>query len=98
MDDLLEADDHTIRPANDEEVDCLGGARIRSNTTWILKLLKTRKEGETEPYCRMSFTRKRKNSAYRAMENRATVFYWRRFFFILLPAPDLCSIAPGRAV
>ncbi|HKN03078.1 MAG TPA: lauroyl-Kdo(2)-lipid IV(A) myristoyltransferase [Buttiauxella sp.] len=51
MDDLGDADDNTIARRMNEEVEIL----VRPNLeqyTWILKLLKTRKEGETEPYRR----------------------------------------------
>lgn len=51
MDDLLEVDDHTIARRMNEEVEML----VRPHPeqyTWILKLLKTRKEGEIEPYIR----------------------------------------------
>ena len=51
MDDLVDADDNTIARRMNEEVEIL----VRPNLeqyTWILKLLKTRKEGEIEPYRR----------------------------------------------
>ncbi|MCP1440727.1 lauroyl-KDO2-lipid IV(A) myristoyltransferase [Erwinia persicina] len=51
MDDLLAADDKTLARRMNEEVELL----VRPNPeqyAWILKLLKTRKEGETEPYRR----------------------------------------------
>ncbi|KQN53068.1 lauroyl-Kdo(2)-lipid IV(A) myristoyltransferase [Erwinia sp. Leaf53] len=51
MDDLLEADDVTLARRMNEEVEHL----VRPNPeqyTWILKLLKTRKPGEVEPYDR----------------------------------------------
>lgn len=51
MDDLLDADDHTIARRMNEEVEVLVGPNLEQYT-WILKLLKTRKEGETEPYRR----------------------------------------------
>lgn len=51
MDDLLEADDNTIARRMNEEVENLVGPNLEQYT-WILKLLKTRKEGETEPYQR----------------------------------------------
>ena len=51
MDDLLNADDHTIARRMNEEVEILVGPNLEQYT-WILKLLKTRKEGETEPYRR----------------------------------------------
>lgn len=51
MDDLLNADDHTLARRMNEEVEIF----VRPHPeqyTWILKLLKTRKEGEIEPYKR----------------------------------------------
>ncbi|MCG8710032.1 lauroyl-Kdo(2)-lipid IV(A) myristoyltransferase [Brenneria sp. 4F2] len=51
MDDLADADDKHIARRMNEEVEIL----VRPNPeqyTWILKLLKTRKPGEVEPYCR----------------------------------------------
>ena len=51
MDDLVDADDITIARRMNEEVEIL----VRPNLeqyTWILKLLKTRKEGKTKPYRR----------------------------------------------
>ncbi|KAF0679300.1 lauroyl-Kdo(2)-lipid IV(A) myristoyltransferase [Enterobacter hormaechei] len=51
MDDLLTADDHTIARRMNEEVEVLVGPH-KEQYTWILKLLKTRKPGETEPYKR----------------------------------------------
>ena len=51
MDDLLEADDATIARRMNEEVEQFVGANPEQYT-WILKLLKTRKPGETEPYLR----------------------------------------------
>lgn len=51
MDDLLEADDHTLARRMNEEVESF----VRPHPeqyTWILKLLKTRREGEIEPYKR----------------------------------------------
>lgn len=51
MDDLENADDHHVARRMNEEVEML----VRPNPeqyTWILKLLKTRKPGETEPYSR----------------------------------------------
>jgi lauroyl-KDO2-lipid IV(A) myristoyltransferase len=51
MDDLENADDHQVARRMNEEVEML----VRPNPeqyTWILKLLKTRKPGETEPYSR----------------------------------------------
>ncbi|RWR03841.1 lipid A biosynthesis (KDO)2-(lauroyl)-lipid IVA acyltransferase [[Pantoea] beijingensis] len=56
MDDLLEADDVTLARRMNEEVEIF----VRPNPeqyTWILKLLKTRKEGETEPYRRKDLFR-----------------------------------------
>lgn len=51
MDDLIEADDRTIARRMNEEVEMLVGPHPEQYT-WILKLLKTRKAGETEPYVR----------------------------------------------
>ncbi len=51
MDDLMDADDRTIARRMNEEVEILVGPHPEQYT-WILKLLKTRKEGETEPYVR----------------------------------------------
>lgn len=51
MDDLLEADDTTLARRMNEEVEIF----VRPHPeqyTWILKLLKTRKEGDIEPYDR----------------------------------------------
>ena len=51
MDDLLEADDNTLARRMNEEVEVF----VRPHPeqyTWILKLLKTRKEGDIEPYKR----------------------------------------------
>ncbi|GKW06638.1 MULTISPECIES: lauroyl-Kdo(2)-lipid IV(A) myristoyltransferase [Pectobacterium] len=51
MDDLADADDVYIARRMNEEVEIL----VKPNPeqyTWILKLLKTRKPGEIEPYCR----------------------------------------------
>ncbi|WP_455915598.1 lauroyl-Kdo(2)-lipid IV(A) myristoyltransferase [Pantoea agglomerans] len=51
MDDLVNVDDHTLARRMNEEVEML----VRPNPeqyTWILKLLKTRKEGDIEPYKR----------------------------------------------
>jgi len=59
MDDLLEADDHTIARRMNEEVEIF----VRPHPeqyTWILKLLKTRKAGETEPYARKDLWPKKK--------------------------------------
>ncbi|HCN95438.1 MAG TPA: lauroyl-Kdo(2)-lipid IV(A) myristoyltransferase, partial [Leclercia sp.] len=51
MDDLLTADDNTIARRMNEEVEILVGPHVEQYT-WILKLLKTRKPGEKEPYKR----------------------------------------------
>ncbi len=51
MDDLPEADDPRIARRMNEEVENLVGPNPEQYT-WILKLLKTRKEGEIEPYSR----------------------------------------------
>lgn len=59
MDDLIDADDHTIARRMNEEVELLVGP-YPEQYTWILKLLKTRKEGETEPYCRDELYPKKK--------------------------------------
>jgi lauroyl-KDO2-lipid IV(A) myristoyltransferase len=51
MDDLLDADDHHLARQMNEEVEVF----VRPHPeqyTWILKLLKTRKEGDIEPYQR----------------------------------------------
>ncbi len=51
MDDLLEADDHQLARQMNAEVEVF----VRPHPeqyTWILKLLKTRKEGDIEPYSR----------------------------------------------
>jgi lauroyl-KDO2-lipid IV(A) myristoyltransferase len=51
MDDLLQADDHQLARRMNEEVEVF----VRPHPeqyTWILKLLKTRKEGDIEPYSR----------------------------------------------
>ncbi len=59
MDDLLEADDHTLARRMNEEVEIF----VRPNPeqyTWILKLLKTRREGEIEPYKRKELFRRKK--------------------------------------
>lgn len=58
MDDLLEADDKTLARRMNEEVEVL----VRPNPeqyTWILKLLKTRKEGDIEPYRRKDLFRRK---------------------------------------
>lgn len=54
MDDLLEADDHTIARRMNEEVEIFVGPRPEQYTR-ILKLLKTRKPGEIQPYKRKIF-------------------------------------------
>lgn len=51
MDDLLTADDHTIARRMNEEVEIFVGPHPEQYT-WILKLLKTRKPGEIQPYKR----------------------------------------------
>jgi len=51
MDDLLAADDNTIARRMNEEVEVLVGPHPEQYT-WILKLLKTRRPGEPEPYKR----------------------------------------------
>ncbi|MTD39450.1 lauroyl-Kdo(2)-lipid IV(A) myristoyltransferase [Erwinia sp. CPCC 100877] len=51
MDDLREADDNTIARRMNEEVEIFVGPHPEQYT-WILKLLKTRKEGEIQPYKR----------------------------------------------
>jgi lauroyl-KDO2-lipid IV(A) myristoyltransferase len=51
MDDLNEADDATIARRMNEEVEYLVKDNLEQYT-WILKLLKTRKPGEQEPYTR----------------------------------------------
>lgn len=51
MDDLAGADDARIARRMNEEVENLVGPNPEQYT-WILKLLKTRKEGEMEPYLR----------------------------------------------
>ena len=59
MDDLLEADDNTIARRMNEEVEIF----VKPHTeqyTWILKLLKTRKPGEIEPYKRKELFPKKK--------------------------------------
>ena len=51
MDDLMDADDKTLARRMNEEVEIF----VRPNPeqyTWILKLLKTRKDGDIEPYVR----------------------------------------------
>ncbi len=58
MDDLLDADDTTIARRMNEEVEVF----VKPHTeqyTWILKLLKTRKPGEIEPYKRKELFPKR---------------------------------------
>ena len=59
MDDLLDADDTTIARRMNEEVEVF----VKPHTeqyTWILKLLKTRKPGEIEPYKRKELFPKKK--------------------------------------
>ncbi|MCL7706527.1 lauroyl-Kdo(2)-lipid IV(A) myristoyltransferase, partial [Enterobacter kobei] len=51
MDDLMDADDVTLARRMNEEAEILVGPHTEQYT-WILKLLKTRKPGETEPYKR----------------------------------------------
>jgi lauroyl-KDO2-lipid IV(A) myristoyltransferase len=51
MDDLLDADDTTIARRMNEEVEVFVTPHTEQYT-WILKLLKTRKPGEIEPYKR----------------------------------------------
>lgn len=51
MDDLPTADDRTIARRMNEEVEHLVGPHPEQYT-WLLKLLKTRRPGETEPYRR----------------------------------------------
>ena len=51
MDDLATADDNYIARRMNEEVEILVGPNPEQYT-WILKLLKTRKPGEPEPYSR----------------------------------------------
>ena len=51
MDDLADADDAYIARRMNEEVELLVNPNPEQYT-WILKLLKTRKEGEIEPYVR----------------------------------------------
>ncbi len=58
MDDLLTADDHTIARRMNEEVELLVGPHLEQYT-WILKLLKTRKPGEIQPYKRNDLYRKK---------------------------------------
>ncbi|MBJ3813985.1 lauroyl-Kdo(2)-lipid IV(A) myristoyltransferase [Shimwellia pseudoproteus] len=56
MDDLLDADDNTIARRMNEEVEVF----VRPHPeqyTWILKLLKTRKPGEIQPYKRKDLYR-----------------------------------------
>lgn len=58
MDDLLTADDTTLARRMNEEVEIF----VRPHPeqyTWILKLLKTRKEGDIEPYQRKDLYRKK---------------------------------------
>ena len=51
MDDILTEDDHTIARRMNEEVEIFVTPHVEQYT-WILKLLKTRKPGEIEPYKR----------------------------------------------
>ncbi|ESJ29013.1 lipid A biosynthesis (KDO)2-(lauroyl)-lipid IVA acyltransferase [Salmonella enterica subsp. enterica serovar Nchanga str. CFSAN001091] len=48
---MLTADDHTIARRMNEEVEIFVGPHPEQYT-WILKLLKTRKPGEIQPYKR----------------------------------------------
>jgi len=58
MDDLLTADDTTIARRMNEEVENFVGPHPEQYT-WILKLLKTRKPGEIEPYkCKELYKKK----------------------------------------
>lgn len=59
MDDLIDADDRTIARRMNEEVELLVGPHPEQYT-WILKLLKTRQEGEIEPYRRDELYPKKK--------------------------------------
>ncbi|WP_312209319.1 lauroyl-Kdo(2)-lipid IV(A) myristoyltransferase [Pseudescherichia sp.] len=62
MDDLLDADDNTIARRMNEEVEHLVSPHPEQYT-WILKLLKTRRPGEQEPYKRKElFPRKERNT------------------------------------
>lgn len=56
MDDLLTADDATIARRMNEEVEIFVGPHTEQYT-WILKLLKTRKPGEIQPYKRKDLYR-----------------------------------------
>lgn len=58
MDDLLNVDDNTIARRMNEEVEMLVGPHLEQYT-WILKLLKTRKEGEIQPYKRNDLWRRK---------------------------------------
>lgn len=58
MDDLLTADDTTIARRMNEEVENFVGPHPEQYT-WILKLLKTRKPGEIEPYKRKELYKKK---------------------------------------
>lgn len=49
MDDLLSADEHTVARRMNEVVEMFVGTHPEQYT-WLLKLLKTRKPGEQEPY------------------------------------------------
>lgn len=56
MDDLNNADDNTIARRMNEEVERFVGPHP-AQYTWILKLLKTRRPGDTEPYRRKDLFR-----------------------------------------
>lgn len=58
MDDLLTVDDTTIARRMNEEVENFVGPHPEQYT-WILKLLKTRKPGEIEPYKRKELYKKK---------------------------------------
>ncbi|EOS93226.1 lauroyl-Kdo(2)-lipid IV(A) myristoyltransferase [Erwinia tracheiphila] len=58
MDDLFDADDRTLARRMNEEVEIFVGPNPEQYT-WILKLLKTRKDGEIEPYRRKDLFRKK---------------------------------------
>ncbi len=51
MDDIADADNHTIARRMNEEVEKLVRPNPEQNV-WVLKFLKTRKDGDTEPYKR----------------------------------------------
>ena len=59
MDDLMTADDETIARRMNEEVEIFVGPQP-DQYTWLLKLLKTRKPGEQEPYLRKELYPKKK--------------------------------------